>query len=186
MSNILDNNQPNESGGQSAPTLSIEIVTDDPLPDPTWYDRIRSAVTEASTLRGYSCGEIGVRVTNDAEIRQINARHLDHDYETDVISFAYSDEPPTLEGELVVSLETARRVADRVGWSVENELLLYVVHGTLHIAGMDDLEDDVRQAMRDAECQVMQSLGIDDIVHYGPDRVEVNLQPDPSRSEASS
>ncbi|EMI15819.1 protein belonging to Uncharacterized protein family UPF0054 [Rhodopirellula maiorica SM1] len=161
-------------------------MTDDPLPEPDWYDRIRSAVTHASAFRGYSHGEIGVRVTNDAEIRQINARHLDHDYETDVISFAYADEPPTLEGELVVSLETAQRVADRVGWSVENELLLYVVHGTLHIAGMDDLEDDVRQAMRDAECQVMQSLGIKDIVHYGPDRVEVNIKPDHSSSETRS
>ncbi|GAA4461070.1 rRNA maturation RNase YbeY [Novipirellula rosea] len=186
MSNILDNNQPNESGDQSAPKLSIEIVTDDPLPEPDWYDRIRSAVTHATALRGYSCGEIGVRVSNDAEIRQINARHLDHDYETDVISFAYTDELPRIEGELVVSLETAQRVAERVGWSVENELLLYVVHGTLHIAGMDDLQDDVRQEMRAAECQVMQSLGIEDIIHYGPDRVEVNVQPSTSIPETRS
>ncbi|WP_442506921.1 rRNA maturation RNase YbeY [Novipirellula sp. SH528] len=186
MSNILDNNQPNESGEPSASPLSIEIVTDDPLPEPDWYDRIRSAVTHAATLRGYSNGEIGIRVTNDAEIRLINARHLDHDYETDVISFAYADEPPTIEGELVVSLETAQRVAERVGWSVENELLLYVVHGTLHIAGMDDLEDDVRIEMRAAECQVMKSLGIEDIVHYGPDRIDVNVKPSSSPSEARS
>ncbi|MFG0261461.1 MAG: rRNA maturation RNAse YbeY, partial [Novipirellula sp. JB048] len=97
MSNTLDNNQPNESSGPEGPSLSIEIVTDDPLPEPGWLEQIRMAVIRAAAVRGFWRGEIGVRVSDDAEIRQINARHLGHDYETDVISFAYAAESPGTE-----------------------------------------------------------------------------------------
>jgi probable rRNA maturation factor len=66
--------------------------------------------------------------------------------------------PPTrrrLEGELVVSTETAVREAAVHGWTPADELLLYVVHGLLHLCGYDDLSDAARPIMRDRERQLL-------------------------------
>ena len=70
---------------------------------------------------------------------------------------------------MIVSAEMARQRAQDVGWSSDHELLLYVVHGTLHIAGMDDQDANSRAAMRHAEQEVLVSLGIDEIMRFGAD-----------------
>ncbi len=62
---------------------------------------------------------------------------------------------PHLEGELIVSTETALREAAAHGWTPADELLLYVVHGLLHLCGYDDLTDDARPVMRAREREVL-------------------------------
>lgn len=122
--------------------------------------RVIQAVWAAAELGGFDDGWIGVMVTDDATIHQINRRHLEHDYPTDVISFAYEQAGRHVEGELVVSLCTARRMAEQYGWDWRQELLLYVAHGTLHICGYDDGTADEQARMRSAERAVLQKLGI--------------------------
>ena len=61
----------------------------------------------------------------------------------------------TVEGELIVSTETALREAAAHGWSPHDEVLLYVVHGVLHLCGYDDLTDEARPAMRVREREVL-------------------------------
>lgn len=151
-------------------SLNVEIIVDDCLTTPLPLDRLSQAVWAAAKSRGFHCGEIGIRVTDDPTIAELNARHLDHDYETDVISFPYGADDSKLSGELVVSAQTAHRRARELGWSAENELLLYVVHGVLHITGMDDHEPSDRAMMRQAEQQVMLDLGIEQILRFGVDR----------------
>ncbi len=63
--------------------------------------------------------------------------------------------PPHLEGELIVSTETALREAAAHGWTPADELLLYVVHGLLHLCGYDDLTDEARPVMRAREREVL-------------------------------
>lgn len=143
--------------------MVIEIIWDDSMS--SWADnladqRIEQAVRAAAALRGFEAGEIGVRLTDNASIHEINARHLSHDYPTDVISFPYNDSDGQLEGELVASVETAVENAADVGWDPSNELLLYVIHGVLHIAGMDDHSDQDRAEMRAAEKSVLHAIGI--------------------------
>jgi probable rRNA maturation factor len=142
--------------------------------DPTTLiKQIRRAVLAAAHSQGYTAGAIGVLVTDDESIQEINRRHLDHDYPTDVISFAYSQDAPRVEGELVASLDTAARESANVDWPVLHELLLYIVHGTLHICGLDDCNIDQRLQMRMAEQQVMSSLGISDAGRCSPDAASV-------------
>lgn len=105
-------------------------------------------------------GEINIRICGDDAIQAINVEFLDHDYATDVISFPYRLEPPHVEGELVVSLPTASRVGPQHGWSAVEELLLYVIHGCLHLIGLDDQSDDDRKAMRAAEQAAFERLGV--------------------------
>jgi len=96
-------------------------------------------------------------------IHPINREFLQHDYPTDVISFPYELEPPMVEGELVASFETAIENASEPSnpLSPREELLLYVVHGTLHIVGHDDQSPEPRAAMRRAEIAAMKLIGIE-------------------------
>ncbi|MBC8114805.1 MAG: rRNA maturation RNase YbeY [Candidatus Saccharimonas sp.] len=62
---------------------------------------------------------------------------------------------PSLEGELIVSTETALREAAAHGWSPQDEVMLYLVHGLLHLCGYDDLTDEARPAMRVRERDIL-------------------------------
>ena len=81
--------------------------------------------------------------------------HLQHDYPTDVLSFVFSQERGFLEGEIVASADYAASEALLHGWERENELLLYVVHGALHLAGFDDTSPQLAQTMQAMERQVL-------------------------------
>lgn len=115
--------------------------------------------------------EIGIAFVDDAAIHVINRKHLQHDYPTDVISFLYESTPPpmkhpradalrgagfALEGEVVISTETAIREACEYGWASESELQLYLVHGLLHLCGYDDLTELEQQLMRARERAILQ------------------------------
>ena len=166
MSNIPDNNLPDP---HEAALLLTEIIVDEDVSSPVAAERLQTAVATSAAQRGFDRGELCVRVTNDIGIHLINREHLGHDYPTDVISFSYGCTPPHIEGELVVSVDTARARSRELGWSIESELILYVVHGTLHLTGMDDHDPSDRAAMRQAEHEVMTALGIDGIDRFGAD-----------------
>ena len=70
------------------------------------------------------------------------------------------DSPDRLEGEIVVSAETAQKNAPEFGWSPEEELCLYVVHGALHLAGYRDKTASEERAMRQAEQETLADIGI--------------------------
>lgn len=130
---------------------------------------IRRAVRVAAALPGFRRGRIGVMLSDDATIRRIHRQHLQRDSATDVISFAYQRRGARVEGELVVSMQTAAAQAALLGWSPLSELLLYVVHGTLHICGLDDIQPQDRRAMRLAEQRALARLGIADARRFSPD-----------------
>ncbi|WP_068136705.1 rRNA maturation RNase YbeY [Roseimaritima ulvae] len=131
--------------------------------------KLRDAIRAAAAHRGFTHGAIGLAVVDDPAIHKINLQHLQHDYPTDVISFCYEQNAPEIEGELVVSRDTAAREAKALGWAAEHELILYAVHGSLHICGLEDGTPEQRQAMRQAEQTVLQQLGIEDFQRFSPD-----------------
>lgn len=124
-------------------------------------DRIRRVATAILADAGYLAGELSVAIVDDPTIHALNARHLGHDYPTDVLSFPLLDEPPRIEGEVIVSADTARANAPEYGWPAESELLLYLVHGVLHLTGRRDKTDDETAAMRAAEARYLRSAGIE-------------------------
>ena len=153
----------------SGSALKLELTIDQGVELPIGQNRITLAIQAAGRHCGFTSGSIGVRVTNDDAIRELNKKHLGHDYATDVISFGYSADVPNLDGELVVSIDTASREAQAVGWPVANELLLYIVHGVLHITGMDDHDQSDRSEMRASEESIFLKLGIPEIIRCGAD-----------------
>lgn len=106
--------------------------------------------------------EISLAVVDDPAIRELNKQYLDHDYETDVISFVLDWDPTAahLVGQLIVSSDTAATLAAEVGGSMQEELLLYVIHGTLHLVGLDDKDPGSAAEMRLAEKKYLEIEGV--------------------------
>jgi probable rRNA maturation factor len=107
---------------------------------------------------------ISIALVDDRAIEKINQRHLSHDWPTDVISFDLSDPgDPRLVGELVVSAEMAAQTAREAGTDPRSELALYVIHGMLHLCGLDDQTPEQAAEMRLREAEILASLGLMDV-----------------------
>ena len=115
---------------------------------------VRGVLTEAAVQK--AC--ISVVVVDDPTIHDLNRRFLAHDYPTDVLSFPLSTDSENLDGEIVVSADTASQSASQFGWSAAEELLLYIIHGTLHLVGYDDHTPRQRAKMRAQERAHLEQL----------------------------
>lgn len=102
---------------------------------------------------------VSVVVVDDRTIHRLNRRFLDHDEPTDVITFSLED-GESIDGEIVTSADTATAAAKRFGWTMADELLLYAVHGALHLAGYDDQAPSERRAMRSRERRYLAKFGL--------------------------
>ncbi|MCC6512202.1 MAG: rRNA maturation RNase YbeY [Pirellulaceae bacterium] len=142
------------------PTILLELNNQAGAPDDrSRYEQAAQWVAQTYDLQEL---EVSIAIVDDATIHQLNCEHLDHDWPTDVISFIFEfdEQVGRVEGEIVASLDTATRLSKDAGWSPADELLLYVVHGLLHLAGLDDIEPDDQTEMRSAERQCLIALGV--------------------------
>ena len=109
---------------------------------------------------GIVSAEISLVIVDDTTIHRLNRDHLQHDYPTDVLSFVLEKTDVHLDGEIIVSADTATRVAAECGWAAQDELLLYFIHGCLHLVGYDDHCDEDRADMRAAEAKYLRQLNL--------------------------
>src|ERR1051326_7852141 len=102
--------------------------------------RIKKAVRLILQDAGIESAETSIAVVSDERMHELNLQYLQHDYPTDVLSFVLDHDlaRKSLDGEIIVSADYAKREAARYGWTADDELLLYVIHGTLHLVGYDD------------------------------------------------
>ena len=109
-----------------------------------------------------SSGRLGIVLVDSDTIRQYNRDYLKHDYATDVISFPIESrlDEGHLEAEILACTEVAQERAPEFGWSKEEELLLYIVHGVLHAVGYDDTTTEARTEMQRKEREYLESVGI--------------------------
>jgi probable rRNA maturation factor len=140
------------------PMLTIEISNRQNLLGVD-VERLRRAVAAVLEEEGLENAAINIAVVDDPTIHALNRRFLKHDEPTDVLSFLLDDESG-LEGDVIVSAETAVRSAGRYDWPATDELLLYVIHGTLHLVGYDDLDAASRAEMRCREKHYLAALGL--------------------------
>lgn len=98
-------------------------------------------------------GELSIAILTDAAIHELNRRYLGHDYPTDVLAF------PLDPMEIAVSAERAVAEAARRKVTPLAELMLYVVHGILHLAGYDDHEPDAAREMHEVTLKLLRKLG---------------------------
>lgn len=126
------------------------------------HQRIKQAIRQVLGEAGIVLGEISVAIVDDTRMHELNRQYLQHDYPTDVLSFVLEQDAAkkSLDGEVIVSSDYAAREAARYGWTADEELLLYVIHGCLHLIGHDDQTPEGQAAMRTAEAKHLASFGL--------------------------
>ena len=119
---------------------------------------IRAIVRLALDAEGRD-GEVDVALVCDGEMVELNRRYLGREGATDVLAFPYDDAEGLVCGEVVANAERAAREAEGRSHAAEDELLLYVVHGVLHLLGYDDLQPSDAERMRSREQEVLRAAG---------------------------
>lgn len=109
----------------------------------------------------FESASISIAVVTDVTIHALNRQYLDHDWPTDVLSFVLDDQDGHLEGEVVISADTAAAAAAEFGWAPAAEQLLYVIHGMLHLIGYRDETPADIQEMRLAEAKYLRQVGFE-------------------------
>lgn len=135
--------------------------------------RLLKAIEVAATDAGLAADsgwddawELNVILIGPRVMRRLNRTWLGHDWQTDVLAFRLADSPeapgpaapPATLGEVYVCPATAQVAAPQHGTSVSFEVVLYIVHGVLHLAGLDDRTASDREHMRNAEKRVLTSI----------------------------
>jgi len=99
---------------------------------------------------GKTVGEVGYLFCDDEKILEVNREYLQHDYYTDIITFDY-DEGNQINGDLVISLDTVRSNAELFNKSYDEELYRVIIHGILHLCGINDKGPGEREIMEENE-----------------------------------
>lgn len=122
--------------------------------------KVTAWIKAVAASYGKKVGEIGYMFVNDEKILEVNREYLGHDYYTDIITFDY-DEGDTVNGDLVISLDTVRSNALQLGKDYSEELHRVIIHGILHLCGINDKGPGEREVMEAAEDKALSMLGAD-------------------------
>jgi probable rRNA maturation factor len=122
--------------------------------------QIRRAVRGVLDEASIGDATVSVALVDDRAIARLHGRYLADESPTDVMSFVLERGESSLEGEVVASAETAVATAPRYGWTAQAELLLYVIHGALHLIGYGDSTPEERAAMRRQEARHLARFGL--------------------------
>ncbi len=106
---------------------------------------------------GRKVGDVGYMFVDDEKILEVNREYLGHDYYTDVITFDY-DEDDIVSGDIVISLDTVRSNAELFGKTYDDELHRVIIHGILHLCGINDKGPGEREIMEAAENKALAML----------------------------
>lgn len=121
-------------------------------------------VKAVAATYGKKVGNIAYIFCDDEKILEVNRQYLQHDYYTDIITFDYCDDellaghPDTISGDLFISLDTVRSNAEQQGTTYDDELNRVIIHGILHLCGINDKEPGEREQMEAAENQALEML----------------------------
>ena len=111
---------------------------------------ISAWVKSVAQSLGKKVGDVAYIFCNDEKILEVNREYLQHDYYTDIITFDYTEEN-VISGDLFISLDTVLSNSEQLGVSYEQELRRVIIHGILHLCGIDDKGPGEREIMEAAE-----------------------------------
>jgi rRNA maturation RNase YbeY len=121
-------------------------------------------IKEVAASYGKRVGSIAYIFCNDDKILEVNRQYLQHDYYTDIITFDYCEDElmmgkkNTISGDLFISLDTVRTNAEQQGTTYEEELHRVIIHGILHLCGINDKGPGEREIMEAAENKALKLL----------------------------
>lgn len=125
---------------------------------------------EAALGRKFAGGTVNIIYTGNAGIKKINSNFLQRDCVTDVIAFNYPPvpvkDPEIVLGEIYICLPQARKQAKEMGHSCFTEILTLTVHGSLHLAGMDDHTQNLRDKMNRKTTNILKKIAPNNIPNW--------------------
>ncbi len=118
---------------------------------------ITAWVKRVAESYGRRVGEVSYVFVDDEKILEVNRQYLQHDFYTDIITFDYC-EGDVIAGDLFISLDTVRSNAEQYGKSYDEELRRVIIHGILHLCGVNDKGPGEREIMEAAEDRALTLL----------------------------
>lgn len=116
--------------------------------------KISTWIEEVAASHSRRVGTLNYLFVNDDEILETNRQFVNHDYYTDIITFDYSH-GDRISGDIMISLDTVATNADKFGVSYFRELLRVIIHGVLHLVGINDKGPGEREIMEAAENEAL-------------------------------
>ncbi len=120
---------------------------------------IKSIVNYVLVSERKSLDAINILFCDDSTIKEFNRKYLKHDYETDIITFRY-DDTALIESDIVISMETVKRNSLTYKSSYLIELFRVLIHGLLHLCGMEDNTNVRKTVMRKKENYYLKLAGL--------------------------
>ena len=118
---------------------------------------ISAWVKSVAQSLGKKVGDVAYIFCNDEKILEVNREYLQHDYYTDIITFDYTEEN-VISGDLFISLDTVLSNSEQLGVSYDQELRRVIIHGILHLCGIDDKGPGEREIMEEHENRALAML----------------------------
>jgi probable rRNA maturation factor len=145
-----------------ASQVNVQIATGVPLVSRRWLVRL---VERLLTLKGVPDAEVGLVITGDEKVRELNRRYRGVDAATDVLAFYFEGGPqfPSPDGrrhlgEVFISLPRAREQAKAYGHPLNHELALLLTHGFLHLLDYDDQKPSAKRRMFREQARLLSEL----------------------------
>jgi len=173
--------------------MATRVSVANPYEQPLDFPALKAAATAVLSGEGVTAGKVTLAFVDDPHIHRLNKQFLNHDEPTDVLTFPYTEPgAKSLEGEVVIGYEIAKEYAADRNHEANLELLLYVVHGCLHMCGYTDADAQVlaqqwgvrarsAQARAGAELKVVGVLPwVDPVVTPDPTVEAVDVRQEPS------
>lgn len=118
-------------------------------------------IRKVASLYGKRTGDISYIFCSDEKILEVNKQYLQHDYYTDIISFDYT-EGTKISGDLFISLDTVKSNSENFGTDYTEELHRIIIHGILHLCGINDKGPGEREIMTQKENEALALLPEED------------------------
>jgi len=112
---------------------------------------IQALVSQVLTEEGTLLNNLDLNFVDSYRMRKINKNFLNHNYDTDVITFAYENDKDKLEGEIFISPEKVKKNAKFYYVSNVQELKRVIIHGCLHLAGYNDKTRKQKELIKNKE-----------------------------------
>lgn len=147
-------------------TMLLEILIGPAMIEFQTYDvempvidmaRIRIWIEEVCRTHDRVAGNLVYQFCSDVHILDVNRQFLGHDYYTDIITFPYCEDN-RISGDMVISLDTVRSNAVGIGEGYDRELHRVIIHGVLHLCGIDDKGPGEREVMERHENEALALL----------------------------
>ncbi|MFH0771634.1 MAG: rRNA maturation RNase YbeY [Candidatus Omnitrophota bacterium] len=143
--------------------IQISVALDKGIRLPLSKDELILAAKETLLILKEKDAKVCLYFVGDAAMRKLNLKYRKINSPTDCLAFPMreghdGDLNPELLGDVVISAETARKNAERFGFALKEEVLLYVIHGILHLLGYEDTVSSEKKKMRRMEKMILSRI----------------------------